>query len=406
MNITLPSNILFISLLTIFMPSCEHQHSEDEEHQHQHATASTAHGPHSDTEHQDGIHLSQEQMKVMDIQLGDFSEIKINDYVQATGTLGLPPNALTSVSAKARGFIKGSNKYVEGDYVKKGVIMAYLENPEFIQEQQEYLEIAAELEYDQLELQRQHELLAAGAGVLKNVQQLEATVAVKTAQLNGLTNQLRYIGIDAERVTAKTMVNRIAIYAPMSGYITSIIMHNGMYVTPEMELMEIVNENHLHLELDVFEQDIAAIKVGQHISYTVPALGTSEYEGEVHVMGKELNAENKTVRIHGHLEADRPTFIKDLFLTAKIWLNDQTVQALPEGAIIQEGEYALIFASTGVPADKEVSFEPIRVITKQTDNGYTAVQLIDEIPAGMQVVVSGAYYVSAQSKVGELEHSH
>ena len=42
----------------------------------------------------------------------------------------------------------------------------------------------------------------------------------------------------------------------MSGYITSVNMHNGMYVTPQQELMEIVDEKHLHLELDIFEKRI------------------------------------------------------------------------------------------------------------------------------------------------------
>ena len=79
------------------------------------------------------------------------------------------------------------------------------------------------------------------------------------------------------------------------------------------KIMEIVNENHLHLELDVFEQDISNIKVGQRISYNVPALGNSIYNGKIHVIGKEFNTVNKTVRIHGHLEGKRPKFIKDLF---------------------------------------------------------------------------------------------
>ena len=379
------------------------QHTEEDGHNH--GAKEDAHG--EEEEHEEGeIHLTKEQIKTMSIQFGDFSEIKINDYVSATGTLGLPPNALTSVSAKSSGFIKNSNKYVEGSYVKKGVVMAYLENPEFIQHQREYLEVAAELVFDQQELTRQKTLVASNAGIEKNVQKLQSEVNRKTATLKGIAKQLAYLGIRTKDLTAENIVQRVPIYAPMTGYITTIKMHNGMYVTPDMELMEIVDEKHLHLELDIFEKDIANIKEEQKISYTVPALGNTAYNGEVHVIGKEFNTQNKTVRIHGHLEKKRPKFIKDLFVEAKIWLNDQTVQALPEKAIIKDGASSYIYVANDQTESEELKFEQIMVLPGTTDEGFTSVKLIDKIPDGMKIVTSGAYYVYAQSKAGELEHEH
>ncbi len=418
--------ICSVAVMLLFF-SCGHEHTEGDGHNHGNETTEHSeedghnhdaekeehseddgHG-HSEEgeEHEEGeIHLTKEQIKTMNIQFGDFSKIKINDYVSATGTLGLPPNALTSLSAKASGFIKNSNKYVEGSYVKKGVIMAYLENPEFIQHQQEYLEVAAELVFDQQELARQKTLVESNAGIEKNVQRFQSEVNRKTATLKGIEKQIAYLGINVRDLTPNNIVERIPIYAPMAGYITSIKMHNGMYVTPELELMEIVNENHLHLELDVFENDIANIKEEQQISYTVPALGNQVYKGEVHIIGKEFNTENKTVRIHGHLEKERPKFIKDLFVEAKIWLNDQTVQALPEKAIIKDGASSYIYVANDQTEEEELKFEQIMVIPSTTDKGFTAVKLINEIPEGMKIVTDGAYYVYAQSKAGELEHEH
>ncbi len=397
---------LLSGALLIFLVSCGNKHTEGDGHEHDEEATEHAEKDNHE-EHVEGeIHLSKKQTETMNIQFGSFSQIKINDFVKATGTLGLPPNALTSLSAKTRGFVKDSNKYVEGDYVKKGVIMAYIENPELIKQQQEYLEVAAELVYDRQELNRQETLLASNAGIEKNVQKLSAEVAIKTATLKGIAKQLSYLDIDIEKITTDHIVQRIPLYSPMSGYITSIKMHNGMYVSPEMELMEIVNENHLHLELDVFEKDIAKIEKDQLISYTVPALGNQEYQGEVHVLGKEFNRDNKTVRIHGHLEKERPRFIKDLFLEAKIWMNDQTVDALPEQSVIKDGASSYIYITNDQTEEDELKFEAIRVMVGITDNGFTSVKLIDSIPEGMKIVTEGSYYVYAQSKAGELEHEH
>lgn len=403
-------SIISVAVMLFFF-SCSQGHSEDDGHNHGNETdqhsEDDGHGHGGEEEHVEGeIHLTKEQIKTMNITFGDFSQLKINDFVGATGTLGLPPNALTSVSAKASGFIKNSNKYVEGSYVKEGVVMAYLENPEFIEHQREYLETAAELTYLRQELERQQKLVEASAGVEKNLQKLQSEVNMKTATLKGIGKQLAYLGINVGDLSPDNIVERIAIVSPMTGYITSIKMHDGMYVTPELRLMEIVNENHLHLELDVFENDIAGVKEEQRISYIVPALGNTVYEGEVHVIGKEFNIENKTVRIHGHLEKARPRFIKDLFIEAKIWLNDQTVQALPEKAIIKDGASSYIYVTNNQEDGDEVKFEKVMVIPGTTDKGFTSVKLVGGIPDGMQIVTDGAYFVYAQSKAGELEHEH
>lgn len=409
---------LIISISIIFLlAACTHNHPEGEGHDHDahddhsgHGHGSDAHGgsdDHGDEEvhHEEGeIHLTKEQMETVEIGFGEFSEIKINDFVATTGTLGLPPNAYSSVNAKSAGFIKDCKKYVEGTYIKQGVVMATLENPDFIEHQREYLEVAAELVYLRQELDRQQSLVDDNAGVLKNLQKLQSDVNMKTATAKSIAKQLEYLGIDVTNLTADNLVNRIAIVAPMSGYITSINMHDGMYVTPQSELMEVVNERHLHLELDVFEKDISYIKAEQKITYTVPALGATFYEGEVHILGREFNTENKTIRIHGHLEKKRPRFIKDLFVEAKIWLSDQTVTALPEKAIIKIGASSYVYV--GKEDGSEFKFKAIRVMLGSTDKGFTSVKLIDPMPEDMKMVIKGAYYVYAQSMVGELEHSH
>jgi cobalt-zinc-cadmium efflux system membrane fusion protein len=365
------------------------------------------HGNAEEEEHEDGeIHLTKEQIETVGIELGELSSMKINDYIRTTGTIGLPPQSNASVSARASGFIKNSTKLVEGMFVKKGTVVAHLENPEFIRQQQEYLEVSAQLIYLQQELERQQSLIDSNAGVMKNLQRLESEVNMKTATLMGIGKQLAYLGIDVSDLSPDNIAERIPIIVSMSGYLTVINMHNGMYVSPQIELMEIVSDEHLHLELDVFEKDIAFLKKEQKISYTVPALGNKVFDAEVHIIGKQFNVNNKTVRIHGHLENERPQFIKDLFVDAKIWLNDETVSAVPENSIIRDGESSYIYMTEGAGDEDEVKFEKVMVIPGTSDKGYTSVKLMHAIPEGMKIVTAGAFYVYAQSMAGELEHEH
>jgi len=404
-----------LSILTLFMvivfSSCGHEHTEGDGHNRgaEETTHSEKDGHDHGSEvegHEEGIHLTKEQAETIGLEFGALSSIKVNDFVKATGSLGLPPNAHSSVSAKSDGIIKSSRKFVEGNYIKKGAVIAYLENPDFIVTQQEYLEAKAQLHLKRLDAKRQKTLVESNAGVTKNLQNAQAEVAVWVAKTKGLAKQLSFLGISASRLTTNNIRQQIAIVSPMSGYISKINFHNGMYAQSSVSLMDIISAQHLHLELDVFEKDISKIKERQKISYTVPALGETIYYGSVDVIGKEFNPSTKTIRVHGHLDGIKPAFLKDLFLNAKIFLNNIETNALPEKAIIKDGESNFIYVARNEKDASKIEFEKINVLPGSTDNGYTAVELIDTIPDGMQIVTKGAYYVYAQSKAGELEHEH
>lgn len=405
--------VIWAFALSLIIISCGHNHTEGDGHNHDNTsekhTEDDGHGHESESKeelHEEGLYLTKEQIETIGLEFGEFSSIKVNDYIKTTGALGLPPNAYASVSAKSAGIINGTKKFVEGNYIKKGELIAYIENPDFIVKQQEYLESKAQLKLKRLDLARQQSLVDANAGVSKNLQNTEAEVAILEAKSVGLSKQLSYLGISSTNLTPNTISQRIAILAPMSGYISNINIHNGMYAQPTVSLMEIISSEHLHLELDVFEKDIEGLKIGQKISYTVPALGNTVYNGEISVIGKEFDTKTKTIRVHGHLEGEKPLFLKDLFINAKIWLNDNTSTAVPEKAIIKDGENSFIYVAKNENDAKETEFTTIRIISGATNNGFTAIKILEEIPEGMQIVIKGAYYVYAQSKAGELEHDH
>lgn len=428
-NVKYIISILIVSIVLVLF-SCGHQHSEGDghnhdseetahsendghDHSHNHGEESTGHSENDGhdhgtghEEHKEGVFLTKKQVETIDLKFGSLSSIKVNDYIKATGVLGLPPNAHSSVSAKASGIIIGTEKFVEGNYIKQDEVIGFLENPDFIITQQRYLEAKTELQFKRLEVERQKTLVDANAGVTKNLQTAQAEVAVLEVKTLGLAKQLSFLGISTTNLTPSNIRQQIAILAPMSGYISKINFHNGLYVQPSISLMDIISSEHLHLELDIFEKDIASIKKGQKISYTVPALGQTIYYGRVDEIGKEFDSESKTVRVHGHLNKVKPKFLKDLFLNAKIFLNNVETTALPENAIIKDGESNFIYVARNQKEANEIQFEKINVLPGATENGYTAVKLIDTIPEGMQIVTKGAYYVYAQSKAGELAHEH
>ncbi len=346
------------------------------------------------------IILTRDQLKNIDLQLGKLSKINISEHIEATGALGLPPDAYASVSTKIDGFISGTQRYVEGSRIKKNAFIAKIINPILIEKQEQLLSSHTQLNYLRKEYQRQKSLLEANAGVSKQVEKIYAEMEMYRAKKIATENYLTYLGIDIQKVLEGKFTKEIAIVSPMSGYITSINMHNGMYVKPEQQLLEIINDDHLHLELNVYEKDISLVRIGQKITYTVPALKNKIFEGEIHVLGKEIDPVKKTVRVHGHLKKDRPNFIKDLFVQAKIWLQDQIVTAVPQEALMREGDAYYIYRYIKNATDDEsIIFEKIQVRTGAKSDGYIAIQSERELQHDAQFVFRGAYYLHAQSKL-------
>jgi len=92
------------------------------------------------------VMLNQKQLEVMNIELGAIEKVNLGNTLKVNGQLELPPQNMASVSALLGGRVK-SVAVIEGDYIKKGQVIAQLENPEFIALQQKYLSLKSSLSF-------------------------------------------------------------------------------------------------------------------------------------------------------------------------------------------------------------------------------------------------------------------
>jgi len=378
-------------------------HSEGDGHNHG-AVAEDAHD-HGDEPHEEIVELNDVQIKRAGIKLGNFSEIKITDFVKANGILDLPPSSTATVHALQQGFIQHLNEYIIGSYIKKGAVLATLKHPSYVAQQQKYLETMHELDWLYKELERQKKLSEANGNALKSYQKAQSDFNIKTTQRDGLEQQLKYLGINIPNLKAGKITPTINITAPISGYIAEVHAHQGMFVKPEIELFQIIDNDHIHLELDIFERDLAKIKKGQDISFTLPALGDQEYKADVHLISKSFNNENKTVRVHGHIKGKSPQLIRGLYADAKVWLNDATVMALPEEAVMRGDGQEFIYI-VKIEAGGKTIFTQVPVRTGDKDKGMIVVEPLEQILKKAKVVTKGAFYLYAELNAGEHGHAH
>jgi len=395
-------NKLFIIGFLAVVVSCQ---SEADSHDgHNHDESSTMQ---SEAIPENEVHLMNTQVQTIGIELGGFTNQKMSDFISATGTLDVPPNSVSAVHVKEAGFIRNLKKVVIGTAVKKGQVLATLEHTNFIQKQQEYLEIQSQMIFMNQEMERQKLLSEANVSALKKYQQIQSEYNVKQVQLKGIEQYLSYLGINLTNLKNGTITRQIDITAPASGFVSAVNVHNGMFAQPEMELVKIISNEHIHVELEVFEKDIHSVKIGQKMTYQVAANPNETYEGEVFLIAPTFDQTQKTVRVHAHIVGRKPEFRQGAFVNAKIWENQVTVPCLPEKAVVIADEVSYIFVEKNKTSD-DVEYLRIPVQVKQKKDGWVSVNLMEVLPDNTKdkIVQNAAFYLIAEMNKGDAAHSH
>lgn len=369
--------------------------------------------------------LTEDQIKTVGITLGTIENKNLTASIKVNGVLRVPNNNKANATSLYGGVVK-SLKVQLGDYVRKGQVIATIENPQFIQLQEEYLTIGSKITLADQELRRQRELQEGNAGALKNLQSATADVNALRARKASLQKQIQLMGINPAGINNATLRSSLTVTSPVSGTVSSEFAKIGSYVDVSSPVVEIVDNSLIHLDLQVFEKDLPLVKVGQIVNFTLTNNPVISYTAKVFNIGSSFENESKTVAIHCTVTGNKTGLIDGMNITAMISIGNALTAAVPNDAIAEaDGKY-YIFAQTDKEPQKEhhaktgekgheaekkktpaqsINFEKIEVSKGVSELGYTAVTPVKEIPEGTKIVTKGTFFVNARlSNSGEHEH--
>lgn len=359
--------------------------------------------------------LTQDQIKTVGITLGTIEKKNLTASIKANGALRVPNNNKANATSLYGGVVK-SLKVQLGDYVRKGQVIATIENPQFIQLQEEYLTIESKITLADQELKRQRELQEGNAGALKNLQSATADVNAFRARKASLQKQIQLIGINPARISNATLRSALTVTSPVNGTVSSEFAKIGSYVDVSSPVVEIVDNSLIHLDLQVFEKDLPMVKVGQIVNFTLTNNPVASYTARVFNIGSSFENESKTVAIHCTVTGNKTGLIDGMNITAMISIGNALTTAVPNDAIAEaDGKY-YIFVQTDKKAEQHevqedtglansMNFEKIEVSKGISELGYTAITPVKEIPEGTKIVTKGTFFVNASlSNSGEHEH--
>lgn len=279
------------------------------------------------------IYVSKAQFEEMGMQLISPDSVELHREVNAKGMIDVPPQNSAVVSPKIGGFVAQTSLLV-GDEVREGQAVFMLIHPDYVELQQNFLEVKSQLDYLKTEFERQKSLMDEKITSEKNYLKAQSDYNTALASFNGFAQKLRLLNINPDKLTVDKISDRIAFYAPISGTVTRINIQQGQLVSPSFEAMEIVNLDHLHLELNVFEKDILSVHVGQPVKFSLPEMSNSTFDARVHLVGQSLDNNTRTVKVHAHLTDENQNFIRGMYVDAVVAVSSFKALTLPKTAVV------------------------------------------------------------------------
>lgn len=375
--------------------------------------------------------LTEAQIKTVGITFGHIEHKQLTDALRSNGYLRVPNNNKANATSMFGGLVRKIN-VEEGDFVKAGQVIATIENPDFINLQEEYLALENKITFAEQEQIRQKELNEGGAGALKNWQSVQSEVRSYRGRRAALRRQIEMMGIDPNKLRPDGLRSSLVVTSPVSGTVSRILAKIGSYVDVSSPVAEIVDNSQLHLDIHVFEKDLPKLAVGQIIHFTLTNNPVTEYDAKVYSIGSSFEDDSKTISVHCKVVGNKKGLIDGMNVTALVSLDNAVMPAVPNDAIVElDGKpYIFIVKGTsstagkhdhgkdghdhahehdeagGRPAQGTYAFERVEVVTGVSELGYTSITLVNDISKDAKIVTKGAFFINAKMTNTGDGHAH
>ncbi len=300
--------------------------------------------------------------KVETISLGQSAAQTPN--LSYSGQLMVNQDRVESLSANYKGRVEKLYINDEGEQVNKGQLIAEIYAPEIQILKDEY----------NLALEQDNSTLINS--VTKKIKNLELTINAVKQMENGI----------------------LKLRAPKTGIVTTLFINQGDNIKADQQLLQIADFSSLWANLDIYENDLNTLKVGDKLSITIP--NQSEVKGEVTFISPALddNTRSATARVvinNENLNLKPGVFISaTLEKTSKSKVEKGTLM-LPKSAVLWTGERSVVYQE--IEDESGVYYKMKEVITGKSSGD--AIEIISGVSADDVIVSQGAFSIDSEAQL-------
>lgn len=332
----------------------------------------------------DRITMNKAMLEKAGVLTGTITRKVMGASLTVNGVVDVPPQNLVSVSFPPGGYLY-STRLMPGMRIKKGEVIAEMEDPSLVQLQQDYLMARARLTFLEREFARQQTLNADKISADKVFEQVRSDYDGQLAMVSAYAEKLRMICIVPESLSPEQISRRVSLRSPINGFVSKVHVNIGKYVQPADVLFELINPDDIHAALSIFEKDLARVSIGQKVSISFVDEPDRLYDGEVILVNRNVD-EDRIAVAHCHFRSKPAELLPGMFLNARIHVRETEVPALPESAVVryEQREFVFVESSAGV-------FDMKVVRTGEKEDGFVEIIGGAEALEGRTLVIRNAY---------------
>jgi len=339
--------------------------------------------PTTTNEIQNSISLTDQQLKNIDLEIVNLQQGAIPNTIRLNARTESRPEDRVSISNIMGGFIK-SIQVLPGELVTKGQVLAILEDPSYIQLQEDYLSTKALLVQATSDFNRQKELNDSQAASTKVLEQARTEMQLLQIKKRAIEEKLQLINIVPSSVQIQTIKRNLALIAPISGIVNEVFSNKGQYVSGSQPILEIIQTNMPLLNIKAFEDNLQFLKIGQELEAYTNQNPTQKIIAKIISITQHVN-EDGTVDVLAQIAKNNSMrFTTNMYFNVDLTYESTTANTLPIASIVQfEGKNYVFEAS------KNNTFIWKEVKTGSQTNTY--IQILTPLDTSKKYVGTGAY---------------
>jgi len=406
--------ILIVLVAAILIPGCGKKEAPKDE---KHASTGEKHEAGHEGEHKgehegerekeepDVVTLSPEKQKAAGIEVRKAAFENIAVPLSATAAIEMNMDRSAKISPRTSGKVVRIVAS-QGDRVKAGQALAYLDSVELDQTWSDYIKAKGKVELAGKNLQREETLFEKKISPEKDVLKARQELGEAEADINFARERFRLFGVNVSQFGESKVSGShplAPVTSPVSGVVIEKAVTQGETVNAEKPLFTVADLSTLWVVIDVYEKDISRLKPGTGVKVSVTAFPDKTFRGKVSYIGDVIDEKTRTEKARVTIDNSSGLLKPGMFATVLVDAAGGSAQllAVPEEAAFIDGNRRYVFIQTA----------PDRFRMREIEAGRTLgtrLEVKSGLKEGEAVAVKGAFILKSELKKGELvdEHGH
>lgn len=329
------------------------------------------------------ITLTNEQVKNIDLEIVSIEQGAMPSTMRLNARTEVMPQDQISVSNMMGGFVK-SIHVLPGASVKKGQVLAVLEDPAYVQLQEDYLTTKALLTKASADYTRQKELNDSQAASTKVMEEARTEMNLLQIKKRALEEKLQLIYISPSQVSMNSIRRNLSVVAPVSGVVNEVFANRGQYVSGSQPILEMIQSGTPLLNIKAFENNLQYIRVGQELQAFTNQSIDEKITAKIVSIAQHVNEDGSVDVLAQITNSNGMRFTSNMYFNVELTYESNAVMQLPEASVVHFEGKDYVYEQMG-----KNTFEWKAVKIGGKANGK--VEIISPMDTSKQYVGKGAY---------------